>query len=823
MNDNFELKYRTSGEAKVSLKRKVFCAYHPNDARFLDEVFQDLSKACECTLFYYEPGNEPKKEQLETDLGSMNLFVLIVTRDFLFKPSFASKVAYTFAQKHGIPVLPILFESELEESFNEKIGNLQCLSKVQELVDATAVPYHEKLSNFLSQVLSADADMKRCYDAFDTSIFLSYRKKDRKYAQRLMEMIHAHEKCRNIAIWYDEFLVPGEDFNDGIKSELEDSSLFVLVVTPHIVEGDNYITLTEYPMATSLNKRVLPFQLARTDGKKLKEFCPGIGKPFPTLRSAHVRKVILDSLNKLGVVQGENTVERTFLIGLAYLKGICVEKNSKVGFSKILQAAKGGFREAMQLLVLLYRNAEGTKQNLKAATQWQERILSVYEKDYEADPCEENTHKLIKAYFDLAQLQEHCKDYTSAHQTYRRIIIFCGNKSIKDKIYALKYAATAYELSGKLYMLEGNYGEARMIYFEESCKVRKQILELEPTLQAQLELIEVHELVGECFELIDSVVGLKSQLAVIKKLMRQVEDIEANAENYDLLRRFMLCNYRAGKLCNVVKLWDTAAPYMEESIALAERLVEISNTRQAKRHLMLSYMSEGDRYLNCDIQDCTEEAFAQYEKAYEIAASLWEEKETQDAQLDLATILQKQAYILERMNTLERAIDKCERALTHFRSAHALAPTLPIKRKLAMCCFEAARLYCSGKNKEKELALLQESVKMSEEAFNIRPSAGLRRELAKICEVLGDYYKSEWKVKEALYYCQKNHELLRDVWLGRHVVRDLMFYLGSFKKYIAAAKLAGDFKLAQELDDERLRLYADNANLLKQVYGKGID
>ena len=178
MQDTFSLKYRTSGTSGAGLKRKVFCAYHPSDARLLEEVFRDLSAACECTLFYYEPGKEPADNaRLEEDLASMNLFVLPVTSDFLFKPCFANSAAYTFAVKHAIPVLPILFESGLEFLFNEKIGNLQCLSKVQEAFDATAVPYREKLSNYLSQTLSADVDIKRCAAAFDASIFLSYRKK----------------------------------------------------------------------------------------------------------------------------------------------------------------------------------------------------------------------------------------------------------------------------------------------------------------------------------------------------------------------------------------------------------------------------------------------------------------------------------------------------------------------------------------------------------------------------------------------------------------------------------------------------------------------
>ena len=52
-----------------------------------------------------------------------------------------------------------------------------------------------------------------------------------------MRLIHKNEFCRDIAIWYDEFLTPGENFNDAIKEALQKSGLFVLTVTPNLVNG----------------------------------------------------------------------------------------------------------------------------------------------------------------------------------------------------------------------------------------------------------------------------------------------------------------------------------------------------------------------------------------------------------------------------------------------------------------------------------------------------------------------------------------------------------------------------------------------------------
>lgn len=764
MQNPFDLKYFTKGETKDSLKRKVFCAYHPNDFQALDEVFQDLSNACACTLFYYEPGKEPgSEEQLESDLKSMNLFVLIVTTDFLFKPCPANSTLLDFAVKHAIPVLPILFEGGLEEAFNEKIGNLQCLSKVLETIDATTVPYQEKLSNYLSQTLSADIDMKRCFSAFDTSIFLSYRKKDRKYAQQLMELIHEDPACRNIAIWYDEFLVPGEDFNDSIKSELEDSAMFVLVVTPHIVEGDNYITLTEYPMAASLNKTVLPFEMVQTDGEKLKAFCPGIKTPVKTEKGEQVRTVILNALHALGIAPRENTAERGFLIGLAYLKGICVEKNSKIGFSMISEAAEADVRDAIRTLVTLYRNGEGVKQDLDAATLWQERLLSMYNSDYTAAPREEHAHLAVNAHFMLAEIQTQNKAYKQAQHTYANAIALCQDEAIKDTRYAKEYAAKAYELTGKLWTLQGKYQEARHTCFQGALELRLELHFLSPSVRTKLELIEAYENLGECCEALDDTVGVKTQVIYAKKLIAEVAAIDAKADNYDLLKRLFLCKNRLGHLYNVLNMWEEAFFCIGDGVRLAEKLCEISDTADSRRQLMLAHINDGDQHARCNVENHYRMALTAYQEAYKMAQCQWAQKQSLETQLDMASVEAKLGHVISKLESDEKAISHYQTALTHLHSAQELAQTLPIKRKLSQCCFAAAAVYQRLDDEDTALALLRESAELGEEMVRRSGMIVLRTELANTLSALGSIQKAQWEVEEALEYFQRSHALLKEV------------------------------------------------------------
>ena len=77
-----------------------------------------------------------------------------MTRRYVYGDTFAHNTVFRHAMERHIPVLPILEEGGIERDFDKKCGNLQYL------------------------------------DPF----------------------------CRDIAIWYDEFLVPGEDFNDAIRA-----------------------------------------------------------------------------------------------------------------------------------------------------------------------------------------------------------------------------------------------------------------------------------------------------------------------------------------------------------------------------------------------------------------------------------------------------------------------------------------------------------------------------------------------------------------------------------------------------------------------------
>lgn len=108
-----------------------------------------------------------------------------------------------------------------------------------------------------------------------------------------MKLIHSNEFCREIAIWYDEYLTPGEDFTDMIEAALKKSDLFVLAVTPNLVNEINYVMEIEYPMARSQGKPVIPVQMVETNTNHLRQSFKEIPDPVSAGDQSSLADVLL--------------------------------------------------------------------------------------------------------------------------------------------------------------------------------------------------------------------------------------------------------------------------------------------------------------------------------------------------------------------------------------------------------------------------------------------------------------------------------------------------------------------------------------------------
>lgn len=417
------LKVRTKGNASPKGKSRVYFSCHPDDFdKYFEDVCEQIFRTQDCAIYYTEDMNASySDENWENDLGQMNLFVMPVTFKLLSGGNRSLDTDLSFAQKMHIPILPLSMESGLVELFTEKFGKLQYLSPYEK--DETAISYEEKLKSFLESVLIGTEMRKRVQAAFDAYIFLSYRKKDRKYANELMRLIHKNPLYRDIAIWYDEFLTPGEEYSDNIEEALSKSSLFSLLVTPNLLEKTNYVMTTEYPAACEKGKKILPVEMIDTEYKSLTEQYPNLPVMVKGCDDSAFRERLKKEMENIAREENDEDPIHNYLIGLAYLEGIDVEKDSECAVELITMAAEADLPEAMEKLAEMYYDGLAVERDWIKWVEWLEKIMAWAEKAYAEDEEQlaEKRSDLAYGYSKIGRFSEALTLYEKVYDVRKRV------------------------------------------------------------------------------------------------------------------------------------------------------------------------------------------------------------------------------------------------------------------------------------------------------------------------------------------------------------------------------------------------------------------
>ena len=371
------LSYITRGNSLPNGKAKVYITAHPEDFdACLDRISDDLLRCRNCAVYYDEERIESSTpEDLSELLTGMNLFVIPITLNFLRSKNRARNIEFPFAMKNHIPVLLLIEDPELVTKADRIGQGLPVLSRYQEGGD---VPYIKRLNDYLDSILLEDGLTERIHSEFSARVYLGCRKKDRRKAESLMQLIHSSPMCRDIAICHNDFLAAGESCHEADSAELRKSDLFVLAVTPNLLETDNFIMKTMYPMAVYAGKHILAAELQATDRYALEMLYPGIPR---CAGREEITDSVIHALAETPRFENQNPPEHNFLIGLAYLHGIDVEVNRETALNLITDSANSGLPEAMIKLEDMYRYGIGVEQNLESASKWHEKFLTLYKEN----------------------------------------------------------------------------------------------------------------------------------------------------------------------------------------------------------------------------------------------------------------------------------------------------------------------------------------------------------------------------------------------------------------------------------------------------------
>lgn len=458
-----EFKFATKGNASPQGKPRVYFTCHPEDFdKYFDEICEDIFKNSNCVIYYTENLiDEIEDEYKETDLGQVNLFVIPITLKLLTEPNRAMDSDYAYANQNCIPVLPIMMEPGLDVIYSapDKFGERQYLNPFS--TDITAIGYEEKLRKYLESVLVSDETAKRVRAAFDAYIFLSYRKKDRQYANELMKLIHNKPEFRDIAVWYDEFLTPGESFKENIDRMLKDSKLFTLLVTPNLLEDKNFVMEEEFPKARDSRMNIIPAEMEKTDREILSDKYRGIPECVDPY-DEEFKERFAAALSQIAISENSANHEHNFLIGLAYLEGIDVEVNRDRGLELLIKAGEAELPEAMEKLYEIYSEGKYVSFDYKIAVYWAEKAYFHYK-----NSLGEEAPETLTALNNLAHIYGQSGDYKEAaklQETAYKLSCKVFGDNHSESLLAMNNLSVVYAKLGN--------GPKALEYQEKACELR---------------------------------------------------------------------------------------------------------------------------------------------------------------------------------------------------------------------------------------------------------------------------------------------------------------------------------------------------------------
>ena len=645
---------------------------------FFETIVKEILDRQDCAVFYPEPGTQPEDvEDYELRLKEMQLFVVPVTTKLLTQKNRAMDVDVPFAFENRIPVLPLMQESGLDDIFNKKFGDLQYLDKNNS--DPTAIPYEEKLTKYLDAIIVGDKLAKKVRAAFDAYIFLSYRKKDRRYAQELMRLIHQNDFCRDIAIWYDEFLTPGEDFNDAIKAALEKSGLFALAVTPNLINEINYILNIEYPMAQEMGKNILPAEMEPTDREKLREMYPDIPDVVVRSDKQTLCDRLMTSLKGLAIAENDNDPQHNFFIGLAYLGGIDVEVNHERAVNLITGSAEQGYIPAIEKPVSMYNSGEGVSRDYHKAVEWQKSLVEERKKKYESNPGETTALILLSDLWDLGDAYQALGQLSSAQNTYEEMRCFSEQFSQKytDKRFT-RYQSVSYNKLGDIAKAQGKLSDAEEWYRKGLAIAEELEKETGTVEEARRDLSISYNNLGNLAKaqgkLRDAEEWYRKSLAIAENNAEESEEIQA--------RRDLSVSYdNLGDIAKAQGKLSDAEEWYCKGLVIFEALAKKTGTVQARRDLSFGYVNLGHI---AEAQGKLSDAEAWYRKSLEGFESINQEIYTIELCRGLTVSYEKLGDIAYAQGKPSEAEEWYRRCLTLRETLAEEAGTVQARRDLSV-------------------------------------------------------------------------------------------------------------------------------------------
>lgn len=472
------LSFCTNGNIDPSGKANVYFCCHPID---FDMYFESIKNEIwmmfpEIAFWYSDQADETEfPELLLEDIRQMNLIIVPITKRFIEDNNISRTLILPYAVEHHIAILPLLLEDGIEDEFNNSCGNLQYVKKLSD-----THKYADSLRKYLDSVLLDKEIQAKIESEFSLRLFISYRKKDKGYVNQIQRIIHSETRLRDAAIWYDDYLIPGERFDSNLSKMIQQCDAFIILITPNLLEEDNYVMNYEYPLAIRMHKRIIPIQVVETDRDRLLYYYENIPNPISLFEVNNFTEIIQNTGIELMTV--DDSPRHLYLIGNAYLNGFEVEPDFDKAISLISEAANNGYIEAYKRLISIYRDGYFTIKAPNKVVYWEEQYIRCLLSKNAGKPLEVFYHLRNSgdAYYEMQEYNTALEKYELAFQIVNFLTKKLGNTINYDTIEEWQCLSDIYLKEGQTYEQLERLDKAEMC-FRKSLKIDSELDENKET------------------------------------------------------------------------------------------------------------------------------------------------------------------------------------------------------------------------------------------------------------------------------------------------------------------------------------------------------
>ncbi|BFL77278.1 hypothetical protein SKB0068_00500 [Staphylococcus hominis subsp. novobiosepticus] len=367
-----DLKRLETHKEIIGEKKRLYIAHHHEDLKSAEQIIYDILENFECGCYIdVDPLSDIDIDERKAYIQQMDIIVLVVTKKFLMNSNIGLNTDFKIAKENKLIVLPILIESNLQNEFNSVVGHYHIINKNNST-------YKEQLKDFFDKNFNTYKRLIERENPYKGKVFISYRKKDKVLLMKLLDYISNLNYFDPLEIWYDDYLIPGENYNEVIEESIRNCDFVLFLITENCLERNNYIENKEYPKAVQYRKKIIPVTFDDIKMPYINEIYKGLEEIINLNENSDVleqRIRYIPNLTKIFV--NKLTAEEMGELAIDHLDNHKSNKSNSKGLKLLVSAAKRRYNPAMYRLGNLYLEGIMLEKNLDKALHWLDKSFQI--------------------------------------------------------------------------------------------------------------------------------------------------------------------------------------------------------------------------------------------------------------------------------------------------------------------------------------------------------------------------------------------------------------------------------------------------------------